>query len=308
MLHLDGGEAVLTLGGFRVSGYAGAPVSQRFQSRTGEVSWNPMGGDLAYGGRAAYYLALPGFSGRGCELGASANFVTDAGEPVRQELAVDARVALWRPVTLTGFVAYSPIESRYSEIDAAVRWTATRKLLLTADYRFTAPDLFLSRQSILSIFSDTTRQDVGGGLRYELGHGFETGLDGHLAIEPGEDGDYYGADAEADLGWRRGNTSGGVALMYLDSLENGYLGARLHGRREIGRAFTAVDVLAHRFREEVNGQTVAVTGTLTAGVKLAHGFSAVLSGRAGMTPYLEQAFDVMAKLVYNQTYTAREVR
>ena len=41
---------------------------------------------------------------------------------------------------------------------------------------------------------------------------------------------------------------------------------------------------------------------------VARGFDAVLSGRAGMTPYLEQAFDVMVELVYNQTYVAKEVR
>jgi hypothetical protein len=87
------------------------------------------------------------------------------------------------------------------------------------------------------------------------------------------------------------------------------VGARVFGRRDIGkRLFASADVMTHFFREDVNGESLAVTGTLTAGVNIARGFSAVLSGRAGMTPYLEQSFDVMAKLVYNQTYVAREVR
>jgi hypothetical protein len=58
----------------------------------------------------------------------------------------------------------------------------------------------------------------------------------------------------------------------------------------------------------VNGQDYAVTGTLTAGVELAKGFSAVISGNAGVTPFLEQTYNVMAKLVYNSTYRMREVR
>ena len=58
----------------------------------------------------------------------------------------------------------------------------------------------------------------------------------------------------------------------------------------------------------MNGEDFAVTGTLSAGVELAKGFSAVVAGRAGVTPFLEQTFDVMAKLVYNQTYRIREVR
>jgi len=309
MLHIDGGEAALSLDGFRVSAYAGAPVSQRFQTRSGVVSWNPMGGDLAYGGRVSYTWTAPGFAGRGCDFGASFNEVTDGGELVRQEVALDGRLGLWRSVTATGFAAYSPYESRFSEITAALDWNASKKLFLTADYRFTAPDLFLSRQSILSVFSDSERQDVGGGARYDLGQGMKLGLDAHLAVQPGRtSGTYYGSDGSARFDWRRGDASWGVEGLYLNALENGYYGARLFGRKDWGRWFGTADVLGTFFREKVNGQTTALTGTLTAGLKLAHGFSAVLSGRAGVTPYMEQAFDVMAKLVYNQTYTAKEVR
>jgi subtilisin family serine protease len=181
---------------------------------------------------------------------------------------------------------------------------------VTADWRFTAPDLFLPRTSILSVFSTEQRNDVGGGIRYEFERGLEAGVDAHLAIEPGEeDGNYIGADTEAELVWRRGTSQAGVEVSYLDTLENGWFGGRLFGRRDFGsRLFASADVMTHFFREDVNGQGTAVTGTLTAGLKLARGFNAVLSGRAGMTPYLEQAFDVMVKLVYNQTYVAKEVR
>jgi len=34
----------------------------------------------------------------------------------------------------------------------------------------------------------------------------------------------------------------------------------------------------------------------------------VVSGSAGMTPYLEQTYDIMVKLAYNQTYRVQEVR
>jgi hypothetical protein len=311
MLQLDGGEAALSLGDVRLSGYAGLPVSQRFESRSGEQSWNPSGGDLAYGGRASYSFSPAGFAGKGFELGASANYVTDGGEPVRQEVGADARFQPTAALTLLGSTAYSLFDKRFSEGNVVLTWSASRKLHLTADWRFTAPDLFLPRTSILSVFSAEKRNDVGGGLRYELGHGLEAGLDAHLAIEPGKlaGETHTGSDGEAELSWRRGSTRIGVEASYLDSLNNGYVGARVFGRRDLGqRLFASADVMTHFFREDVNGQSLAVTGTLTAGVNLARGFSAVLSGRAGMTPYLEQSFDVMAKLVYNQTYVAREVR
>jgi hypothetical protein len=67
-------------------------------------------------------------------------------------------------------------------------------------------------------------------------------------------------------------------------------------------------VLGHLFREDVNGEKSAVTGALSAGVDLTRGFSAVVSGSAGVTPFLEQTYTVMAKLVYNSTYRMREVR
>lgn len=310
MIHIDGGEVFLTAGGLGLRGYAGLPVSQRFQSRSGVQSWNPTGGDLAYGGRLSYAFSPGGFSGKGLDVGVSANYVQDGDDPVRQEVGGDARWQPTRALTFLASGAYSLYDERASEGNFTILWAASKKLHVTADWRFTAPDLLLPRNSILSVFSQEQRNDFGGGLRYELAHGVELGVDTHLAIEPGEeDGDYIGNESEAELVWRRGTSRAGVEVSYLDTLENGWWGARLFGRKDLGsRLFASADVMTHFFREDVNGESMAVTGTLTAGVQLARNFSAVLSGRAGMTPYLEQAFDVMVKLAYNQTYVAKEVR
>jgi hypothetical protein len=314
MIQLDGGEAIVTapLGAFglRVSGYGGVPVSQRFASRSGLRSWNPVAGDLAYGGRVSVSYALAGkASGRGVDAGASINMVEDGGDPVRQEAGLDLRVQPNGALSLYGFGAYSLYDERFSEGTVAVQWAAAHRWNLTADWRFTAPDLFLSRNSILSVFSAERRNDFGGGVRYELARGLDVGVDYHLAIEPGEEGDdYFGHEAEAGVEWRRGATAMGAEVVYLDALENGYTGGRIFGRQDLGRVFVTADVLTHLFREEVNGEDMSVTGAVTAGLKLPKGFAAVVSGRAGMTPFLEQTFDVMAKLTYNQSYRIREVR
>jgi len=313
MLQLDGGEAILTvpLGplGLRLSGYGGVPVSQRFTTRSGVRSWNPVAGDLAYGGRASVSYALAGrAAGRGIDAGVSINRVEDDGDPVREEAGVDVRIQPNGTINLFGLGAYSLYDERFSEGTVALSWAATRKVHVTADWRYTAPDLFLSRSSILSVFSAERRNDYGGGVRYELGRGLDIGVDYHLAVEPGEGEDYFGHAAEVGLEWRRGATSAGGEIVFLDAFENGYVGGRVFGKQELGRIFLTADVLTHVFREEVNGEDLSVTGALTAGVKLAKGFSAVVSGRAGMTPFLEQTFDVMAKLAYNQTYRIREVR
>jgi hypothetical protein len=312
MIQVDGGEALVTLPfGLRLSGYAGVPVSQRFTTRSGTVSWNPVAGDLAYGGRAAYYLDLPGgVSGRGVDLGASVNFVEDGGDPVRQEAGVDFRLMAIRNLTLSGFGAYSLYDERFSEAQLDLQWRVTKPLVVNADWRFVEPGLLLSRNSILSVFSASSRQYVGGGATYELGHGFDVGANYHLVLEPGDEPDttFHGHEADARVDWKRGQTRLGAEAFYLDALENGYVGGRVFGRQDYGRFFAAVDVLAHRFREEINGERSAVTGTLTAGCQLAKGFSAVVSGRAGVTPYMEQTYDLMVKLAYNASYRIREVR
>ncbi|BDG04863.1 hypothetical protein [Anaeromyxobacter oryzae] len=312
MIHIDGGEAIVLLpAGFRVSGYVGAPVSQRFQSRSGLRSWNPEGGDLAYGGRLAYSLPIPGVPGRGLDIGASANFVEDGGDPVRQEVGGDLRLQPIGNLTLLAFGAYSLYDDRFSEASVMGTWTPIHKLHLSADWHFFAPDLFLARNSVLSVFSASDRNEFGGGLTYELGRGLSVGADYHLQLEPGateESGHHIGHDANARLDWSRGATVAGAEFLFLDALENGYWGGRLYGRQSFGKLFAAADVIGHVFREKVNNETYAVTGTLSAGLELARGFSAVISGRAGVTPFLEQTYDVMAKLVYNQTYVRREVR
>jgi hypothetical protein len=313
MIHLDGGEliAVLPLG-LRLSAYGGVPVSQRFASRGTLQSWNPTGGDVAYGGRAAWSLAFPGYPGRGVDVGASANFVQDGSDTVREEVEADARVQpIDDDLTLTALAAYSLYDERFSEIGGRASWTVRPKLRVEADGRFFAPDLFLARNSILAVFASERRTSWGAGFDYELGKGLGVGASYHLAFEPGEtesSSDYVGHEAEANVEWHRGATLAGAELLYLDALENGYVALRVFGRQDLGKFFASADVFGHLFRESVNGEDYAVSGTLAMGVDLAKGFSAVVAGTAGLNPFLEQTYNVMGKLVYNSTYRIREVR
>lgn len=312
MVHLDGGEAVAVLPlGIRLSAYGGVPVSQRFTTRRAIYNWNPAGGNLAYGGRAAWSYAFPGSPGRGIDVGLSTNFVLDHKDPVREEAALDLRLQPIDNLFFTGIGAYSLYDDRPSEAGVRAAWSATRALRIDADARYVAPDLLLARNSILSVFTAETRRTFGGGASYRLAKGLEVGASYHLDIEPGRDigaSSYLGHEAEARVEWERGRTLAGAEVLFLDALENGYVAARLFGRREMGRFFAAADVLTHLFRDKVNGEKTAVTGALTGGVDLRRGFSAVVSGSAGMTPFLEQTFTVMAKLVYNATYRVEEVR
>lgn len=310
-LQIDGGELILLLpAGFRVSGYVGSPVAQRFATRSGYVSWNPAGGDLAEGGRIGWSLAIPGGAGRGLDVGASINNVTEHGDVVRQEVGVDARVKPIDRLVLTGFGAYSVWDQRMSEATVKAQVSATPRLLLEGDYSFVAPDLLLNRDSILSVFTNEERQSFGGGVTYTLLRGMRLGGSYHAIIQPGrEEGTHdLGHEANARFEVERGPTLAGVEAFLLAVVDNGYTGGRLFARRELGRAFAAADVLLHVFRHDVNGQSTAFTGSVTVGYEFLSGLSAVVSGQAGVTPFMEQTFEVMAKLVYNQTYRKTEVR
>jgi len=315
MLQLDGGDLLVRLpGGVSLSAYGGIPVSQRFGSRSGLRSWNPAGGDLAYGGRLGWSLGLPGGFGRGVDVGASAVMVEDSTNTlekvVRQDVGLDLRV---QPTTGLVFVAngtYALTAERLAAATVEALWTVNEKLFATADFKFTSPDLFLSRGSILSVFADTDRKDFGGGVRYAVTKHLSLGVDYHALIEPTGEAKKteLGHEAAGRVEWESGETTAGGEVSYLTAIDNGYTGVRLFGRRELGKAFLAADVVGHQFENKINGQSNAVSGTLSAGYKLGAGWSTVVAGRAGMTPFLEQQADLMVKLVYNQTYRVREVK
>ncbi|MCM2334602.1 MAG: hypothetical protein NDI82_11735, partial [Anaeromyxobacteraceae bacterium] len=190
-----------------------------------------------------------------------------------------------------------------------------KKTFVNLDYRQVAPDLLLSRNSILSVFTDKARTDVGGGVRHQLSESTSVGLDYHALLEPSGEGSTseLGHEAAARAEWERGPSRLGGEVSFLEAgglgaERNGWVGGRVFGRRELGRAFLAGDAQVHSFKQEINGNKLAVTGSLSAGYRLADGWSAVLAGRAGVNPFLEQQADLLVKLVYNQTYRAREVK
>jgi hypothetical protein len=317
MLQLDGGDLLARLpGGVTASAFAGLPVSQRFSTRDGLRSWNPSGGDLAYGGRLGWSLPFAGVAGRGLDLGVSAVFVQDGGDPVRQDVGIDLRLQPVGHLVLAGHGVYGlTAQDLFSGMpyDASLvaTWDVTRALFLSLDYRFTRPDLFLSRTSILSVFSDSDRTDLGGGVRYRLSPAVSVGADYHALFEPGAtaaDGTEVGNEAAVRAEWEHAGTVVGAEATYLDVSANGYTAFRAWGKRGFGRFDITGDVQAHFLREEVNGEKTAVTGALSASWAFAPSWAVTLAGRAGMTPLLEQQADAMVKLVYNPTIRVREVR
>jgi hypothetical protein len=316
MLQIDGGDLLLRLpAGFTLTGFTGLPVAQRFSSRSGDLTWNPAGGDRAYGGRLGWSAPMAGFPGKGLDLGVSAVVVTDHGYSARKDAGADLRLQAWRALVLTANATYSMVAERLAEARVDALWTAAPRLFVDLGAKRTAPDLFLSQSSILSVFADANRTDLGGGLRYQLTPAASLGVDYWALVEPTGEGrsTELGHQAAARAEWAQGRTKLGAEGSYLKgsglgATQNGYLGARLFGRHDHRRIFVSADVATYFLKEEVNGNKTSVNGSLAAGLPLGRGWAAVLAGHAGVTPLLTQQFDLMAKLVYDQTYRITEVK
>lgn len=310
MASIDGGDLALRLPlGVTITAYAGAPVSQRFSSRDVFRSWNALGGDFAYGGRASLSLSLPLPFLRAIEVGGSAAFVDDGGDAIRRDVGVDARVRLFGDLTLNGWALYALEAERLAEAQALLSWHPVRRLFVTADFRRSAPDLLLSPTSILTVFSDSTRDEVGAGARYELTRALEAGFDYHALLEPdGSGGTELGHDLAVRGDYSSGPIRAGAELSWLKAIENGYLGARFFVRREIGDFFATGELLAYLFEKAINDQDYSASFGATVGWKFAKAWTASVAARAAVTPFMEQQGDVMLKLAYNQTYRVREVR
>jgi hypothetical protein len=295
--------------GLSVSAFGGAPVSQRFSSRKGLTSWNPAGGNLAWGGRFGYALALPGVAGRGLDVGLSLVTVSDHSDPVRQDLGLDFRVQPINRLSLVGNATYSLYAERVAEFNVTALVTATKALTLNLDVRHYSPDLFLARNSILSVFTDTNRTDLGGGVRYQFTRTLQASVDYHALLEPGDPGKTeLGSEAAGRVEWANHGTVAGGEVTWLKTGQKGYTGLRGYGRKEFGRLFVAADLMDVMLKQEVNGQKNSLTGSLSAGYQLAKSWSVVVAGRAGVTPFFEQQADAMVKLVYNSVVRVREVK
>jgi hypothetical protein len=308
MVQLDGLSVGLRLpAGFGLTGYAGSPVSTRFGTRIGDFTENPARGDVAAGGRLSWIHP------RLLEVGASFAQTWDRGTTSRQALAGDVRLTPHQNWTLLGYVDYDLYDKALAEGTASALWLASRKVQVSLDYRYLVPSLLLARDSILSVFSDTARNDVGANLHLSLMPALSLDLGGAALLLT--DGD-TGGRGNARATWRPGTgTALGAEVSYLTSAnasglseKNFYVGARVFGSQELGRFLGTLDLQDYHFDKPVNGQGNSFVGTASLGYWLGAGWNATVAGSGGVTPYYKSRFDLLAKLVYNSTQSLREVR
>jgi hypothetical protein len=301
-LQLDGAHALVRLPfGFGVSGYVGSPVSQRFDARGTEETFNPSRGTFAAGGRA--YWTLP----RWGEVGFSGVDIEDRGDPSRRQLGADARFTPLRSLTLFASGAYDLYEKRWAEGTALAQLQVLPKLLVSADVRHVEPDLFLPRDSVLMIFAFERRNEVGGSAQYGPWKAITFLVDYHYQKQV-DSGAGHRTTGRAT--WQlASDATVGVELGKLRAIDdNGYFHVRGFGSKKFDRFTGTLDVQEYALDQNVNGQKNSFLASGTLGYLLGGGWAALVNGAGGVTPYYKSRFDFMAKLAYNQSYHLNEAR
>jgi hypothetical protein len=306
MVQLDGVSAEALLpANFGLSGYAGSPVAPRFSTRGGQEVVGNIAATFTAGGRAFWrYRGL-------VDVGASIAMATDHGDPARQDVGVDFRLNPHRLVVFSGSGFWSIYENRLGEAAVAAQVFPVKHFDVTLDYRHVEPDLFLPRNSILAVFAADKRNDVGGAIHFGGVKNLGIDADYHLLIEDGGHGHWGRLKGTYHPGGPKNTVGAELGLLRNanDDIDNGYKQVRLFGAHNFTSAITAtLDLIGYFYDRDVNATSRSLAATGTLAYQLWRGWRATVAGTVGSTPYLEHHFDIMAKLVYDQTYLVREVR
>jgi hypothetical protein len=292
VLQLDGANATVIIGkGFGLTAYAGAPVVTQFHYPAGE---------FAFGGRAFW---RPSF---GSEVGVSFLEIITSSVLSRQDVGMDGRWVIFPNLSVTASGILNVQNASFADADGTVTWQIFPKVEVFARGQHTSPNLFLPMTSIFSVFANTNRDAVGGGLFWQATP--RLGLSGEynrLWVDGGQKGDE--AEARATYRITRKSTVG-VNARFLFVPVNGVTDLRGWVSWALSQQVRlSADVEGTVLSNPVNGKTGSVVGTGSATWAIGSGWSAMLSGSAGITPFFEQVFTATARIGYNfSNYASQE--
>lgn len=274
-----------------VSAYGGIPVSPRFNIQRGDV----MGG-----GRGFW---RPNFSS---EIGASFTHVVQRGRIARSELGLDGRWALRHGLSLDGSIYWALTEYRIAEANVTATWIPMRELLVSAHLQRTAPDLWISRGSIFSVFSMEDRDEAGAAVEWRPRQGLAVGADGFAYLTNATQADTRRYGIQARLYGRLLPATQGGPWLGLDVVANKQFQANdfwavrfRAGDRLRERFFATGELEFTAFERAVNGQYYSTSAVGTLGYELWKDLRAQVTGVLGFTPFYEPRLEAMAKVAYD---------
>lgn len=284
-LQMDGARIDLALGGpMTLTLYGGAPVTPRFGTDRGD----------AVGGTRLFWR-----QNWRSEIGASFIQALDDGRTSRQDIGFDARYSLSPRLAFNTLSTISTWEQRLVEAKVAGTWVPVRQFSLRADASRVAPDLLLSRASVLSVFAGEDRDEAGGS----------------TTIAPRDwvefDGNYHVIVRAGDVGQR-----GGGGVTFFDSaahqtrltlsaerltlVEDGYV----RGRVGAGRAWfnrrltTSLELDGFWMDEVINDTREAGAATAHVGYRIADHWRVVAGGLVASSPTFSYRTEGTVRVVF----------
>lgn len=292
VLPLDGLNAtVVSNGGFGLSAYVGAPTAAKLTY--------PIG-DFAFGARAFW---RPSY---GTEVGISFIEVLNRGQVTRQNLGVDTRVVILPTLSATASANLSLEEMRFVDAELTLSWHVG-SFELTAKAQQSQPDLYLPLNSIFTVFANTEREGVGGGLfwqalpRLSFFANYE-----YLWVDGGN-----GNDAEIGVAYRIDRRStAGLNCHLLFQPVNGYTDLRawlLQYVTEQIKLSADLDwiVLENPLVSPNNMPKNSLLGTLSATWAVGSGWSVMLSGSGGSSPINGTQFTATGRVSYDFPFLSK---
>jgi hypothetical protein len=279
---VDGVMGEVRFGMVGLMAYGGAPVTPRFGWDRGDATW---------GARLSLRRTVD------AEVGLSYAHARDDGRESRFDFGVDGRWSPSRRLIVTALGLWSAAENRLAEARLAAGFEPARRWHVQAEAARTAPDLFLSRASVLSVFAEDSRNELGAIVSFRPSADLR--LRGNYHLLGNEDGTGHRAEVQADLDVARGALVG-IEAGALTIPDDGYLRCRVFGRSSVRRAMlVSLEGDLVRLEEERNGTRLSARAAAAWRWDPTPRWRAVLSAAVASDPYAEARFEAMARLAWN---------
>lgn len=269
--------------GLGISAFTGVPVARRFSNFTR--------GDFVVGTRVSYAHAY------GSEVGVSLIHMLERGAVARQDLGLDARWKLWSVLSLSGAFVWSVADARLAELDVGPR-VSLGDVEIEAGYRRTAPDLFLPRTSIFTVFADTSRDDLGASVAWQTTPRLSLLGEARALWINGEAGYEVGARV-AFRPYRSARSSVTAQYHRLSVPSNGYQHGGIGARHTLPFGLgLSLDLETYALDRPVRGQTLSFSGSASVTYALAPSWQVSGTLFAATTPTFEHRYEGVVKLAY----------
>ena len=283
VLQLDGLNAAVAITrtiGF--TAYTGVPTESRFHYPEG---------NFAFGGRVFW---RPSYQS---EVGLSFLEILSNGVIARQDLGLDGRWQILRNLAASASGILSLQEMRFADADLTVTWTPIPKVEVFAKIQQQEPDLFLPFTSIFTVFSDSQRDTLGGGAFWQAMPRLSFyGEYQHLWVDGGN-GDQLELRATYKIN-KKSTVGFNTRLIFIPN--DGSTEVRAWVTQAISpKVKLSADLDWAQLQNPINLEHTSIIGTVSATWLIGSGWSGMLSGSFGVTPFFQTQYTMTARIGYD---------